>query len=68
MSSKFSPLGTQSAQSFVLLQRYTHGTLRLGDSHTHETELLMHVGLSCIQGMVLIACRESLLLHSSPHG
>jgi hypothetical protein len=26
------------------------------------------MGLSCIQGMVLIACRESLLLHSSPHG
>jgi hypothetical protein len=28
----------------------------------------MHVGISCIQGMVLIPCHESLLLHLSPHG
>jgi hypothetical protein len=28
----------------------------------------MHVGLSCIQGVILIACRKSLSLHLSPHG
>jgi hypothetical protein len=65
---KFSPLSTQSAQRFIFPQCYTHGTPRHRSSCTHETKLPTHVGLSCIQDVVLIACRESLSLHLSPHG
>ena len=68
MLSKSSPLGTRSTRGVVLFQCYTHGSPRHRDSHAHETESTMHVGLSCIQGVVLIACHKSLLLHSSPHG
>jgi hypothetical protein len=68
MLSKSSPLGTQSAQGVVLFQHHTHGSPRHRGSRAHETKLMMHVGLSCIQGMVLIACHESLSLHLSPHG
>jgi hypothetical protein len=63
---KFSHLSTQSTQRFVFLQCYTHGTPRHRSSCTHETELSTHMGLSCIQDVVLIACCESLSLHLSP--
>jgi hypothetical protein len=68
MLSKSPPLGTRSTRGVVLFQCHTHGSPRHRGSCAHETKLTMHVGLSCIQGMVLIACRESLSLHLSPHG
>ncbi len=68
MSSKSSPLGTRSAWGLFLFQRNTHVSPRHRCFCSHETQLMMHVGLSCIQGVVIIACRESLLLHSSPLG
>jgi hypothetical protein len=55
-------------RSKVLFQCYTHGTLRHRGSCTHETKSSTHMGLSCIQVVVLITCCKSLSLHLSPHG
>jgi hypothetical protein len=63
-----STLGTRGVQRFVLLQCYTHGTPQHRGSNPHETKLSTQVGLSCIQDMVLFACRKSPSMHLGFHG
>ncbi len=44
------------------------GTEVLVNMKPYQTKSMMHVGLSCIQGVVHISCRKCSLLHSSLHG